>query len=112
LGTFGFPSTNLGFEDGDAIPHLSFGESNVHCGTQMELELIARARHAGKGCGGHKFPALVIEDVTGEDVREKMLFQERVNNGREQLITAALSSYLVLRIRPHCTVYPPSTASA
>ena len=37
---------------------------------------------------GRQFPALVIEDVAGEDVREKMLFEERVDDGREQLITA------------------------
>src|SRR6266571_1261329 len=39
----------LGFEYGNEILHLSFGQSSIHRGTKMELELAGCACHAGKG---------------------------------------------------------------
>src|SRR5712691_7832906 len=88
IGTLGFLCTYLGFEYGNEILHLSFGQSSIHRGTKMELELAGCACHAGKGRNGRKFPVLVIEVVAGEDVRKQMFFQECVNDGREQLIPA------------------------
>ena len=51
----------------------------------MKPELTACTIHVCKGRNGRQFPALEIEDVAREDIREKMLFEEGVDGWRELL---------------------------
>ena len=70
--TLSFLCPDLGFEYGNELLHLRCGQSRMHRGIQMEPELAGGAGHAGQGCNGRQFPALVIEVVAGEDVRKQM----------------------------------------
>ncbi len=111
-GAFGFPFSDLGREHGDEVPHLGLGEPDVQRGAEVELELTPRASHAGQGRVGREFPAPVVEDVAGEDVREQVLFQERVDDGREQLVTGGCQyHFLPGERRAHsCAVLVPVRA--
>ncbi len=102
VGTFGLLPAYPGFEHGNKTAHLLLGEPNVHRGTKMESKLAGRARHAGQGRNGRKLPALDVEVVASNNVRNRVLLQESVDDGNIELQPASLVSYASSRMSARC----------